>query len=443
MTRLYEADAYDTTTWPDSHWRATAPEAPVCPPLSGVQTADVAIIGAGYAGLNAALELVERFGMDVAVVEAAQPGWGASGRKGGFACPGGSKLSDAQLQRRYGAEAAREFRHYQDAAIDCVAENLDRYGIDADRGPRGEVMLAHRPRAWALLRRRAEGQPGARLIPRDALAEAGLDGPGFYGALIEPEGFPLHPLKYVQGLAAAALDAGVRLFGDTQVQRLTRDGDGWRLHGAQGTLRARRVLVATNGYSSDDLPDWIGGRTLPALSSILVTRKLSETETARQGWTTQRMAFDSRRLLHYFRLLPCGRFLFGTRGGLSARPDRMAATQRMARAHFDTLFPAWRDVETERSWSGLVCLTGSLTPFAGAVPDRPGLYAAFGWHGNGVSAASLAGRRIAHAMAGRPNPAPALMQRPPRRFPLPALRRSWLRLAYIAYGIADGPVRGG
>ncbi len=440
MRRLYEPEAYDTTVWPDSHWRASAPEPPHCAPLKGEARADVAIIGAGYAGLSAALELREVHGADVAVLDAGQPGWGASGRNGGFACLGGSKLSDAALERRFGAEAAAEFRAFQKAGIARVDDNLRRYVIDADRGPDGEVCLAHRPRDWARFQREAEAGD-LELVPRDALRAAGIDGPTFHGAKIASEGFSIHPLKYTIGLAQAAAAAGARIHGDSLVTGLAREGADWRLTTASGTLRAHRVLIATNGYSSDDIPPWIGGRTLPVLSTILVTRPLSAQERAAQGWTSHRMAFDSRKLLHYFRLLPCGRFLFGMRGGLSARPDRLAVIEREARRHFEVMFPAWRNAETERTWSGLVCLTGSLTPFAGEVPEAPGLFAAFGWHGNGVTPASEAGRRIAHAIAGQANTNPGLMQVPPRRLPLPGLRRGMLQLAYIGYGLRDGPMR--
>jgi NADPH-dependent 2,4-dienoyl-CoA reductase/sulfur reductase-like enzyme len=93
MPRPYDASAYDASVWPPSHWAATAAPLPPFPPLSGDTRADIAIVGAGYAGLNAALELVERHGADVVALEAGQPGWGASGRNGGFACRGGAKLS--------------------------------------------------------------------------------------------------------------------------------------------------------------------------------------------------------------------------------------------------------------------------------------------------------------------------------------------------------------
>ncbi|WP_114965211.1 NAD(P)/FAD-dependent oxidoreductase [Alkalilacustris brevis] len=438
MQRLYEAQAYDTGQWPDSHWARTAPPLLPCPPLTGHEKAEVAIIGAGYAGLNAALELAERFDTRAMVLDAGQPGWGASGRNGGFACAGGTKLNDAAIARRCGADGLAAFHDFQNAAIARVADNLHRYGIDADRGPEGELLLAHSARAWARMQREA---PAAQLRDRDALRREGLFAPGFHGGVLQPQGFPLHPLKYARGLAQAALNAGVRICGDSPVTGLARAGHGWRLTTPQGQLDARRVLVATNGYSADDLPPWLRGRYMPALSCIMVTRPLSTQEQAAQGWTGQVMAYDSRHLLHYFRLLPCGRFLFGMRGGLSADPVRLRVLEAEARRHFERLFPAWAHVETESRWSGLVCLTGSLAPFCAEVPGAPGLFAALGWHGNGVAPASEGGRRIAAAMAGQPNPAPALMQMVPRRFPLPRLRRLWLRLAYAGLALRDGPVR--
>jgi glycine/D-amino acid oxidase-like deaminating enzyme len=287
-----------------------------------------------------------------------------------------------------------------------------------------------------------QARTDAELLPPAALAERGLGPAGFYGGTLNPVGFPLNPMKYVGGLLSAAEAAGVRIYADSPVDDIRAVPNGWRLSTPKASLTARRVLIATNGYGEDDLIPWIAGRRLPVLSSILVTRPLTGAEQAAQGWTSRIMGYDTRRLLHYFRLLPDGRFLFGMRGGVSARPDRIAALGREARRHFELMFPAWRAVETEFRWSGLVCLTGSLTPFAGAVPGANGLFAAFGWHGNGVTTGTLAGRLVARAMTGAPNPAPVVMQTPPRRFPLPGLRRTALRIAYATFSLRDGPVRG-
>ena len=441
MRRFYEDAAYDPA-WPGSHWAGTA-ALPAHRPLVGEARAEVAVIGAGYAGLNAALALARDHGADVAVLEAAQPGWGASGRNGGFCCLGGAKLDDAAVVARLGVQGARDWRGYQRRAIDHVAGLLEAEGIDARQGPKGEALLAHSPAAFAALQAGAEAEAALHgtaplLVPAAGLADHGLAGPGFFGAALGAEGFPLDPMRYVQGLARAAGAAGARIYGQSPVTRLEPVAGGWRLTVPGGSLVAGRVLVAGNGYMAEDLLPWMARRTLPVFSAILVTRVLAGEERAAQGFTSPLMSYDSRSLLHYFRHLPDGRFLFGMRGGLSARPDAEAATLARLRRHFEALFPAWKGSQTETAWSGLACLTGSLAPFVGPVPGAPGLFAAFGWHGNGVAAASLAGAEVARLIAGAPARLPALICAPPRRFAVP--RRLALRAAYAAYALRDGPL---
>jgi len=443
VRQFYEAAAYDPA-WPASHWAEKAP-LPALAPLQGEARAEVAVIGAGYAGLNAALVLARDHGADVAVLEAAQPGWGASGRNGGFCCLGGAKLDDVAVVARHGMQGARDWRAYQRRAIAHVAGLLEAEGIEARQGPEGEALLAHSPSAFAAMRTAAEAEAALhgtapRLIPAGALAEQGLAGPGFFGAALGAEGFPLNPMRYVQGLERAAIATGARIYGQSPVRRLEAVQGGWRLTTPGGSLIAAKVLIAGNGYAPEDLQPWLSGRTLPVFSAILVTRPLTEAERSAQGFTSPLMAYDSRHLLHYFRHLPDGRFLFGMRGGLSARPRAEAATLARLRKHFEALFPAWKGAQTETAWSGLACLTGSLAPYVGPVPGAPGLFAAFGWHGNGVAAASLGGAEAARLIAGAPATLPALLTTPPRRFPLPRLRKLALRAAYAGYALRDGPL---
>jgi glycine/D-amino acid oxidase-like deaminating enzyme len=442
VRRLYPASAYLPVPDPGNFWQATAVAEPP-PPLEGDATADVAIIGAGYTGLNAALRLADH-GIGAVVLDAAWPGWGASGRNGGFACLGGTRLSGPQVVERCGADGARAFFAAQVAAVEHVADTLARLGIEADRAGSGEYLIAHRRRAYALLADRAAffeawyGRRAAVLRPR-ALAQRGMHGPRHHGALHLPVGFGLNPLKYALGLAAAAAARGVRLHGSSEVTVIARTRGRFRLLTARGALLASRLIVATNGYSADGLPGWITGRYLPVVSNILVTRPLTGAELAAQSWTVPEIAADTRRLLRYFRLLPDGRFLFGMRGGTGLAEDDVARMRLRIRAAFAADFPAWAHVDTPWFWNGLACVTRDLAAYAGPVPGLDGAYAAFGYHGGGVAMGSWAGARIADLLAGtlRLSDLPQLLTRPPPRYPLPRLRRHFLKPAYAWHDWRD------
>ena len=443
MKRLYSDAAYRPGADPGNLWQSTIATPSASPP-NGEGTAEVAVIGAGFTGLQAALRLAADHEREVVVVDAAWPGWGASGRNGGFCCLGGTKLSIPQIRRRTGPAGAAAFCAAQLEAIDFVAETLDRFGIDADRTGSGEILAAHRPRDFAgfpedaAAFRAAYGRP-AEVLPPRALAERGIASPAFHGGLHLGAGFGLNPLKYVLGLAEVARAAGVRIQGETLVEAIVPEGRDLVLRTTRGRLRARQVILATNGYSSDGLPDWMTGRYLPALSNILATRPLTAAEQAAQGWTATEIVADTRRLLHYMRLLPDGRFLFGMRGGTSDAPRALAAVHAQLREDFRRRFPAWAGVETPWLWQGLVCLTPTLSAYVGPVPGLPGAFAAFGYHGNGVSMASWAGARVADLAAGTmtPEALPPIIARPPGRFPLPGLRRRFLAPAYAWYGWRD------
>jgi glycine/D-amino acid oxidase-like deaminating enzyme len=397
----------------------------------------VAVIGGGFTGLSAALHLAQA-GQHVSVFEAQHPGWGASGRNGGFCCLGGAKAPDRLLTQRFGPNAPQEWARVERAAVDLVDSLITRNSWEVDRHSQGETLLAHRPRHWQAMQRDAQTladlyETDPQLIAPQDLEAQGLGGP-WHGGMTLPIGFALNPRKYHKALAQAADDAGAQLFEHSPVTALRR-GDGWVLDLPQARVLAKRVIIATNGYSSEDLPHWLRARYLPVQSSVIVTRPLTKAEQAAQGWHSDQMAYDTRQLLHYFRKLPGERFLFGMRGGLTARARESAAISRRIRREFHQIFPAWREVEITHEWSGLVCMMRGLTPFVGAVPGHSGLYAALGYHGNGVAMGTYAGALIARHLCGKP--LPEIMQSPPKRFPLGGLRRHLLRPAYLAAQLLD------
>ena len=439
MKRIYESAAYETpqSCW----WRDTKPPADQ-PRLNGDHRTEVAIIGGGFTGLNAALVLAKA-GVEATVIDAEQPGWGASGRNGGFCCLGGSKLSGGMMARRFGQDQRAEWHKTERAAVDHVDALLSDNQINADRHSDGETLLAHTPKAMQdILASRDDAKATYGVTPEiiaaEELRQRGLGG-AFYGGITLPIGFALNPAKYHAGLAQSAQAVGVQLFGQSPALSIVRTGATWRVTTPTGTITADKVILATNGYSSEDIPDWLRARYLPVQSSIIVTRPITQSEQDRQGWTSLQMCYDSRILLHYFRLMPDGRFLFGMRGGLRATPNAEAALSRKIRADFQTLFPKWRDIDISHEWSGLLCLMRRLTPFAGAVPDHPGLFAAMGYHGNGVAMGSYLGARLAETVVGQQpsGPLPAFLSAPPARFPLGTLRRLLLAPAYSAATLFD------
>ncbi len=441
MKRIFSDFAYGSETRAGCWWDETI-DAPDWPVLKGTSNVDVAIIGGGFTGMSAALHLSEA-GTKVAVLEAETPGWGASGRNGGFCCRGGAKLSNAAMVRSFGHAAAREFGEAEVAAVDLVADLLQRFDIDAETHSKGETQVAHRARDMEDLRRQAdemarENDHEPQLIEADNLADNGMNGP-FFGALTNPVGFGLNPRKYLFGLAEAARVNGAATYQNSAARVINRDGADYCITTDLGEIRAQNVVIATNGYSSDDLPSWLAGRYIPSQSNVLVTRPLSDAEIANQGWSTDQIAYDTRKLLHYFRLMPDRRFLFGMRGGLlSSRASEQRARKR-TRDDFERMFPEWSHVPSPNQWSGMVCLSRNRVPFIGPVPGRPGMFAGLAYHGNGVAMGSYSGKLLAELISTGKfgGPYPVEMSEKMGKFPLGSARRLVMPPAYLYYGLRD------
>ena len=448
MTYLYDAHAYDFATPPPSWWEASA-GAPVATADLAAETdirCEVAVIGGGYTGLSAAYHLARDFGADVRVLEAGQPGWGASGRNGGFCGPAATKLSHEEMTRLHGLEAAVAFGRMQRDAVDLVAEILETERIDADKtGDRGELCFAHAPSCVAELRAEAADPHPAtgfevEFLDRDACTAFGVAGPEVHGGLLYKGPFGLHPLKYCRGLARAAQAKGAVVYGDARVTGWRRDGADHVLQTAKGEVRAKTVIVATNGYTSETLTPGLTGTLLPTLTNILVTRPLTPEEQGAQGWMTTDVAFDTRHLLHYVRLLPDGRFLFGGRGGWDASKAGVEARRGIMRAEFERMFPAWAHVETPYFWNGFVCIAYDRVMHVGHVDNDPSVICALAYHGSGVASATWSGRLCARLAAGAATletDAPAVVRGAPPKFPFPMFRKSYLKAAYAVYGWKD------
>ena len=432
MKRLFPDYTFGAGPRHNCWWDETI-ATPEWPTPKGDLSVDVAIVGGGFTGLSAALHLAE-VGASVAVLEAASPGWGASGRNGGFCCLGGSMQSQGAMVRQFGAAATQDYVRAEMDAVQLVADLLEQHEIDADVHSKGETQLAHSGRAMERLRQNADAS--GVLHEAHDLRGLGLGGP-FHGAYTNPTGFGLNPRKYLFGLADAARSKGVQLFQKAEVQRIQKTRSGFEVQTGTANIHAAKTLICTNGYSSEDLPSWLSGRYMPVQSTVLVTRPLSDSELEAQGWTSDQICYDTRNLLHYFRLMPDRRFLFGMRGGLRSSPRAEAAIRKAVQRDFRAMFPEWSHADVTHMWSGMVCLSRKLLPYVGSVLDQPGMYAAFAYHGNGVAMGTYCGRALAEMVSGQQVNLPTPIAQAPGRFPLGAWRRALMPPSYAAMALAD------
>lgn len=380
-------------------WQTAGPYTPN-PPLVGEETADVAIVGAGFTGLSAALHLKEAEpGLRVAVLEQAFVGYGASGRNGGFAMTlFGLTLSLTAL--RFGRQAAAEAHHYMERAVDYVGERIARHGIACDAERTGFLRVATSPAYVRRIQEEIElahrlGLEGIEWLDERAVREQ-VNSPLYRGAWWEPRCILLNPVKYARGLKQAAEAAGAVIYEQTPVARLERDATGFTLRTPQGVLRARKLVLATNAYSH--LLPLTRRKQVPAFTYIVLTEPLDPERLAPIGWRNRQGIEDARNLVHYYRLTPDNRLLmgggdvgvpFGSRMDLDENPRIF----RELEAYIPRVFPSLRGVRIDHRWGGPVSVTVDMAPALGYLGDRRAVYA-LGCIGHGVALTTMNGQIV-------------------------------------------------
>ncbi|MEM1352995.1 MAG: FAD-binding oxidoreductase [Pseudomonadota bacterium] len=401
----------------NSLWTATANRVPEYPVLTGDQHADVAVIGGGFTGLSAALHLAEA-GADVTLIEAQQPGWGASGRNGGQINVG-PKDTPSVVIEKFGQEMGERMLALTGKAGDLVFDLIERHGIECDAIRPGWLRAAHTEKTLRELHQLAhEWQTyGADVIPLDQSEMARHTGTDTYlGGLIDKRGGNLQPLNFALGLADAADRHGARLYGHSPVIKIDRLGNGFKVRAAQGSVKADKVLICTNAYTND-LEKPLGKALLPVRSVQVATKPLSD--NVRASILPDRHALsDARRLLLYFRLDADGRFLMGGRGTYNDASTRRQI-ERLKRVTAE-MFPQLANTEWHYAWGGFVALTRDHYPHLDEL--APGLIAGVGYNGRGVAIATAMGTVLAKWAQGVPNHDLDFPVSPLKPLPLPFAR---------------------
>lgn len=382
------------------YWLDTAP--PFADGISDAVSgrADVAVIGAGFNGLAAALTLARK-GASVVLLEKGLVGSGASGRNGGM-CTTGLAINYLTAVERYGAERATTYFMAYCRAIDTVERLIEDEDIDCDFKRTGKLNLASKPAHYETLARTHEALAKidyeTLLVPAGGIrSEIGTD--LYHGGMADPRGAGLHVGKFAQGLARAAHRRGVRIYPNTEVTGLRRvTAHRHEVLTADGGLVADQVLLATGSTTGKAFARY-RRRIVPVGSFIIVTEPLPDA-VADDLMPTRRMASDSKNLIYYFRITPDQRLLFGGRARFSlSDADADRASGRILEKGMLKVFPQLRGTRIDYCWGGLVDMTMDRMPRAG---EHDGLYYSMGYSGHGVQMSTYMGTRMAEVMTGNP-----------------------------------------
>ncbi len=392
------AAALPWTPLADTLWAATARPGPDTPPLDGDADTDVAIVGGGYCGLSAALHLAET-GTGTTMLEAREPGWGASGRNAGHCTPDWTYFSPDDVAASFDPPWGERLNDFQAGAAAFVFELIRRHGIECDARQSGTISVVRKGNEKALAACRAKAAQWQRrgkavdLLGADDVAErVGSD--RFQAALLFREGGNLQPLDLARGLARAAISAGASVHGGTAVTGLSRQDGVWRLATDSGVVRARTVLLATNAHRSGLWPS-LDHAYYPVASAVGATPPLPQSVHARILPSGHSFAELGAGFFFFFDA--AGRLVVGGGRGLGVNDTKDRAASWLGR-RMNGVFPYLGPISFDHYWCGWIDHSPRKMP--GIHELAPGLYAAIGFSGRGVPTATAMGREIAAFLAG-------------------------------------------
>ncbi len=425
-------EAYPSSYWADVSGKPPADDGTLDRDLQ----ADVVIIGAGYTGLSCALHLATEHGIKACVLEANQTAWGCSGRNAGFILKSSGRQSYSSIKQKWGEEVMRGIYQEMCAGVATV-NSLIAQGIDCDVQSHGYIKVAHKANKFAELIELAELQKqqfgyDVQILSKQQLHQHYMADHNAFGALRYQDGYGLNPLKLAWGYQKIARAAGVKVHSASPVLNWHDEANVQRLITPRAEVKAKKVVIATNGYTPKGFHPIVQNRTLPVLSQIIVTEPLSASQIKACNFLTSNVVMDTRALKYYYRKLPDNRILFGGRGAITGKGAEHPYFANRLLAVLKTSFPALNDLGIAHAWAGWICM---------ALDDLPHIYRneaqntfySMGYCGSGVSFSVQAGKRLAQMVAGESVPELPLYHRPLPKFPLAPLRRlgQW---GYFHYG---------
>ena len=426
----------DEIVWPRSLWAAVTPPGPVLPRVEGTLKADVVVIGAGFSGLSTALHL-RKAGEDVAVVEAMEPGWGASGTNNGQVIPTLSRVDPDDLIERFGAAGERFAGLVRDSAAQLF-DTVREYGIAAEAEQTGWVQPAHTPGRMKIAERRVRqwSRLGAQveLLSAERMRDL-LGSKAWHGGWWNPSGGHINPLALARGLARALIGNGGRIYARSPALRYARDGGRWVVHTPQGVFSARSLVLASNAYTgefSKALAPSVAREFVPAFSWQMATPPLAD-EVRRSVLPGRQAMSDTHGDLYFCRYDARHRLVTG--GALIAPFGEARRLKKMIGARILRVFPQIGEVSFEYVWNGYMSMTPDYTPrFHRLGPD------AYGWagcNGRGVALALAVGRELAQAVRGAADGELALPFTPPTPIPLQGIVREFSPLMTLVHRYRD------
>lgn len=419
--------------YPDSYYAATANGIEEHPRLDESLSADVCVIGGGFTGLSAALNLAEQ-GLDVVLLEAERIGFGASGRNGGL-IGSGQRKDVLEMEHEFGLERSREFWQFAEAAKTEIRDRVARHAIDCDL-QNGQVEGVHKTRYLGVAKEVSDAlaerydYPHTSVLGREEIRRL-IATDDYLEGLRDDGAMTIHPLNYALGLARAAREAGVRIYENSRVLGYTRS-DPATVKTAAGSVRAGYVVLGCNGYLGN-LEPRVAGKIMPINNFLIATEQMAADE-AEQLIAGRFGIHDTRFVVNFYRMSADRRLLFG--GGENYRARFPRDIGAFVRPKMLRVFPQLADTRIDYAWGGTLSVTVKRLPHVGRL--APNLFFAHGYSGHGISIANFAGKIIAEAIGGTASRFDVFASLPTQTFPGGTLLRfPGMVLGMLYYSLKD------